>query len=116
MQDSPARPLARALGAQAVQAQASATEPRATCGQWSLSLVLRRQQAVVLGQKRTHIQHGTCRGSDSQLIVGSGPAVLPDNASGVHCLALALGEVSHGDGVMNLRFNCARHSLDFIQV
>ena len=28
------------------------------------------------------------------------------------CLTLALGAVSHGDGAVSLRFNCARLSLD----
>ena len=32
------------------------------------------------------------------------------------CLILASGAVSHGDGALSLRFNCARLSLDAIQV
>ena len=32
------------------------------------------------------------------------------------CLILASGEVSHGDGALSLQFNCARLSLDAIQV
>ena len=32
------------------------------------------------------------------------------------CLALASGAGLHGDGALSLRFNCARLSLDAIQV
>ena len=46
-----------------------------------------------------------CRGGD-----GSGPAGLQ------WCLGLASGAVSHGDGALSLPFNCARLSLNTIQV
>ena len=39
-----------------------------------------------------------------------------DGIASEWCLALASGAVSHGDGAMSLRSNCARLSLDAVQV